>query len=141
MQTFQASATAILLGLALITGCGQGTGCWVKGQVTFDGKPVEEGEIVFRPVQGTPGPAAPAKITGGNYEISEAAGLKAGKFLILITATNKGTQYIPDKYNIASEMVVDLQGGANSKDLPLEAGEVTRPTVMKGEEGLVAPPQ
>jgi hypothetical protein len=139
MQTFQASAWAILLGLGLITGCSQGTICWLEGQVTFDGKPVEEGEIVLRPVGGTPGPAAPAKITGGKYEIPQTTGLKAGKFLILITAANKGTQYIPDRYNVASELTVDLQGGANNKDFSLERGEVTIHPVMKGEEGLGAP--
>ena len=141
MQAFQAWASAILLGLGLIAGCSQGTSCWVKGQVTFDGKPVEEGEIVLRPLGETPGPAAPAKITGGNYEIPEAAGLMAGKYLILITAANKGTQYIPDIYNVASDMTVELQGGANNKDFSLERGVVTTPPVMKGEEGLVPPSQ
>lgn len=141
MQSFPVSAFAILLGLGLLAGCGQGPSCWVKGQVTFDGQPVEDGEIVLRPVKETPGPAAPAKITGGNYEIGESAGLKAGTFLVLITATKNGVQYIPDKYNVASETTVDLQGGDNSKDFSLERGEVTRPPVMKGEEGLVAPPE
>ena len=139
MQAFKASMSLILLGLGLITGCSQGTSCWLKGQVTFEGKPVEDGNIVLRPVEKTPGPAVAAKITGGNYEIPKDKGLKAGKCLVLITAVNKGTQYIPDKYNIASAVTVDLQGGANSKDFALEPGAVTTAPVMTGEEGLVAP--
>ncbi|NLF70605.1 MAG: hypothetical protein GX575_16360 [Candidatus Anammoximicrobium sp.] len=139
MQAFQASACAIVIGL--ITGCGGGASCWVEGQVTFGGKPVQEGEIVLRPLGGTPGSGAPAKITGGKYEIAEAAGLQAGKYLVLITAANRGIQYIPDKYNIASSLEVELDVGANNQDFSLDRGEVTRAPVMRGEQGLVPPSQ
>jgi hypothetical protein len=141
MHKFQASASAILLGLGLVMGCSQGTSCWLKGQVTFQGKPVEDGNIVLRPAAGTPGASASAKLAGGKYEFAKAAGLKAGKYLILITATNRGYQYIPNKYNIASELTVDLQGGDNIKDFTLAAGAVTSAPVIKGEKALVTPPK
>jgi hypothetical protein len=133
--------SVMLFTLCMVAGCGKGTPCWVKGQVTFDGKPVEDGNIVLRPMEKTLGSGAPAKITGGKYEIPKNKGLMVGKYLVLITAEKNGSQYIPDKYNVGSKETVDLGAGANDKDFSLQRGPVTSTRAMKGEEKLVAPPK
>jgi len=57
---------AILSTLALLcSGCGQPV--VVSGQVTYDGKPVEEGSINFLPEDGQ-GPTCGGSITDGRYE-------------------------------------------------------------------------
>lgn len=126
----------ILLAMpCLMVGCGKkGTASSAKGQVTLAGQAVPDGDLVFRPMKDTPGQAVSTKITGGKYEFAQNKGLVAGKYLVLITATNRGFQYIPDKYNLGSGLTVDLSPGANDKDFKLEAGEVTRPPAMQGEK-------
>ncbi len=132
-----AGGLACLIGLCAILGCGKNTASSVKGQVTLAGKTVEDGNLVFSPMKGTAGPPVAAKITGGKYELPQDKGLVAGKYIVLITATDKkGVQYIPDKYNTGASLTVDLTVGANDKDLALEAGEVTAPPIMRGEEAM-----
>ena len=118
-----------------ILGCGKGSPSSIKGQVTLDGKAVQNGDLVLRPMKGTEGPPVATKITAGKYEIARDKGLMAGNYLVLITATEKNAQVIPDKYNVGSSLTVDIAPGANDKDFALEPGTVTAPPMIK-EEGL-----
>ena len=122
-----------------IVGCGGGAACSLSGQVTFDGQPIADGNIRLNPIEGTPGKGGKAKIVNGAYEIAEEEGMLAGKHQVLISAT-RGTgrmvraesldggpsqteevvQYIPPRYNRATELVLDLEPGENEKDFPLD---------------------
>ena len=63
-------------GLVLIlSGCGDGTKrVRISGQVTFEGKPVKYGNIVFEPdaSKGNNGPQGYAKIVDGAYDTADA---------------------------------------------------------------------
>jgi len=103
-----------------------------EGQVSFDGKPVERGVVVLMPAGGTKGPTAGAVLTGGRFRIDAAAGPVVGRYRVEIKGTrNTGRmvkariavgsngeieeieQYIPSRYNTASELEVDIKPGKN----------------------------
>ncbi len=139
--SLQIVALLFLLGLGPIVGCSKGTSSSLKGQVTLAGKAIPDGDLVLRPNKGTPGPPASTKIAGGKYEFAKEKGLVAGKYAVQILATEKGVQYIPDKYSVALTLSVDLAPGPNDKDFALEAGMVTVSPAMKGEQAPAPPPQ
>ena len=109
--------------LVLFCGCGGGPRQYtVTGEVSYEGQPVAEGEIVFADAEGS-GPTATASIENGKYEIKTIAGKKK----VRITATREtgkiiegamGAKYpervdlIPPKYNTATTLVrtVDPNG-------------------------------
>ncbi len=69
------SAIATLSCLLVLSGCGDGAErIRVSGQVTFDGKAVQYGNIIFEPDQsrGNHGPQGYAKIKHGHYDTSDA---------------------------------------------------------------------
>ena len=93
----------------------------VGGQVTLDGAPLPEGEILFRPGASTSGPTAAGLIEEGRYSIDEAHGPVSGSYAVVITASRKtgrkvqsemrGTattdqyeQYLPARYNDRTEL-------------------------------------
>jgi hypothetical protein len=80
-RPFFLPAVVPLLAAALLTGCG--SPCAVSGDVTYEGQPVEQGQITFYPADGK-GPPAGAPISRGRYEVS---GLVPGPKLVEITAT------------------------------------------------------
>ena len=140
---------AALLLLTALFGCGGGASgpprATVKGNVTFDGAPVEDGSIVFLPATGTKGPASGGTIRNGAYEIAKDAGPVPGKYRVEIrasrtTGTNviKGAggategpsaggevtsvkMYIPKQYNAESKLVADIVADANTQDFPLKS--------------------
>jgi hypothetical protein len=73
------------VGAILASGCGSELAP-VKGQVTFDGKPLNAGTVTFYPVtDGTPGYAS---VVDGNYaaRTGTKAGLKPGEYRVTVTA-------------------------------------------------------
>ena len=130
------------LGLILLfcVGCSEGETASVSGTVTFAGKEIADGALRFFPVGGTPGNGAGAEIKDGRFEITEeialAKGMMAGKYRITVSASRKtgrkrrspegdGTtmdevrSYIPEKYNLRSGLIVELEPGSNQHDLTL----------------------
>jgi hypothetical protein len=100
----------------------------VSGTVTFDGKPIESGRILFRKV-GEGDRAYGGEITNGNYSFTS----EAGKVKVEITAsrlipgkfdTSNGTKepvgemYIPKQYNSQTTLEADVQPSSNT--LPFE---------------------
>jgi len=123
---------AVCLG-ALFAGCGPSgpTTYKVSGEVTFDGKPVGEGQIVFRAAEGSASSWA-GEIKDGRYAFDATAGKKR----VEITATRQVQtaqdspsgqgaftfeSYIPPKYNSQSELTAEVTPeGPNEFNFPLE---------------------
>lgn len=119
----------VLAALFLTVGCGARDGLTsVTGQVTFDGKPVEEGRILFRK-KGEPGRAFSGPITNGSYSLR----CDPGEMLVEITAsrpipgkfdTSNGTpepvgeMYIPARYNSATTLTADVS--SSKRTFPFE---------------------
>lgn len=117
------STCVFLLPLGLV-GCGSGeTGpelFTVKGTVTFDGSPVDEGRIQFRQTVGDQ-KAYSADIKAGSYTIQT----EAGNAAVEITASRPtgefdtsnpddppqpiGEMYIPKQYNSQTTLTADVK--------------------------------
>jgi len=116
-----------------LTGCGpSGPNLHrVAGTVTFDGKPVEEGRIQFRAVDGDQR-AFSGMIESGEYELETVS----GKMSVEITASRivpgkfdesnpgekvpVGEMYIPARYNSQTELTAEVpEGGAKQVDFVL----------------------
>lgn len=120
-----------LLPLALILFCMGSEGCsrptggraevQVKGNVTFNGTPVESGRILFREIEGSQ-QGFSGEIKQGSYSLTAVP----GKMRVEITASRPipgkfdysngepapvGEMYIPKKYNAESELTADVQAG------------------------------
>lgn len=121
-----------------VDGCGerQPTRSVVQGKVSYQGKPVEFGDIVFQPMAKHAGKwFAQGKIVGGQYALDAEHGPLAGQNLVQIRGyrmtgrkrldiagkslseapkmINELVPYIPEKFNEASELNVEIKPGAN----------------------------
>jgi hypothetical protein len=120
---------SVFVGLVLsVTGCGPGE-VVVSGNVTLDGKPLEEGNIAFRPFPATAtSEATGSPIQGGKYQLK----VRPGRYRIEITAARAapgpkdplGTtpppkSIIPEKYNARSELTEEVQAGTNEFNFTL----------------------
>lgn len=123
--------TYLLLASALIwlAGCGdKGPKRYhVTGSVTFEGKPIEAGEIRFSPFTGQGRPDS-GKILDGKYELKVTAGKKKIKIFAASTdpelvgpppsdmppgGFNPPRDFIPSKYNVDSELSVEVEPASN----------------------------
>lgn len=127
---------AVMPLLCLSAGCGSSEST-VTGKVTFDGKPVDNGAIRFRPISKDGGAGAVAKVDGGEYRVD---GLRVGDYRVQITAERKTgqkirqpdsesgevatedevVQYLPLKYNAKTTLNAVLKHGDNVQDFALE---------------------
>ncbi|MGE3806809.1 MAG: hypothetical protein AB7K24_19245 [Gemmataceae bacterium] len=83
----------------LLAGCGSNSSSTMRvwGEVTLDGQPVEEGEIVFVPAAGAAGPSTGGPIQAGRYDIAAAQGPRAGgKYQVQIQAFGPPRSYSPN---------------------------------------------
>ncbi|MBU4273365.1 MAG: hypothetical protein KKA28_16015 [Planctomycetes bacterium] len=131
--------------LALAGGCGGDSGpprAVVSGTITYQGKPVETGEIRFIPTKGSKGPMSFAPIIDGKYRVAVRGGAVVGAARVEIfgyrpdpnykvpPVDQEGpgiggprrveppkTQFLPAKYNSQSELETTIEGGS---------GEITR---------------
>lgn len=117
------------LALALTAaGCGGGGPVTVTGQVTFDGKPVEDGRITFRQVAGDKKVFSGA-ISNGSYSLQ----CEPSKVAVEVTASRLipgkfdrsngtpepvGEMYIPAKYNSATTLTADVS--PSNRTIPFE---------------------
>jgi hypothetical protein len=112
--------------LAAFTGCGGGK-TTVSGSVSFDGKPVEDGSLMFTPKDGKQPPTA-AAVKGGQYSVELAPGSYKVAAYWPKTAPGKGGSnpyeesgdLIPEKYNRKSDLTLDVSGGSVKKDWDLK---------------------
>ena len=111
-------------------GCGPNSNTVrVSGEVSFKGEPVQQGEITFRPLQGTKGPATGGAIENGQYDIPADKGPQAGgayRVEILglkdsgrVIETGMGDPvpafdyYIPPQFNTKSKLEVSIPTGGS----------------------------
>jgi hypothetical protein len=116
-------------------GCGSSNRGAVKGKVTVNGEPLQEGQLAFVPLDPSLGPSAGAGIINGEYKIDAAKGPLAGQYKVQINAFRKTGQktwdgmgdeqapaskknfveeveaFIPPKYNTASELRATIKAG------------------------------
>jgi hypothetical protein len=82
-----------LSGLAclLLIGCGpKGMPTKVMhGNVTCGGEKVPTGQVIFMPIEGTPGPNSAAMIVDGQYRIDSRGGVPLGKHRVCVDARRK----------------------------------------------------
>lgn len=131
-------AALTLLVASFILGCSGGQAI-VEGQVTFDGQPVEQGTIVFEPVDGT-GAVAGGTIQNGKYRLGAEEQLTPGNKLVRIKAmratgqkikagppapddamVDEVQQYIPPHYNEQSTLTAEVAAGKSTKDFELRS--------------------
>lgn len=133
--------------LSAVSGCGDRNVSRVSGNVSFDGRPVPLGMVVFEP---TAGGSHPGSITlkDGKYEADPEMGLVPGEYLVRITApdlsksnpnANAGPNdpapviipLLPPAWNVQSQLTVELQPGDNT--VHFRGSRTEPPTVEKGE--------
>jgi hypothetical protein len=127
----------VALGALGATGCGGGPDrLGVAGQVTLDGQPLADGEIVFRPTAATQGPSVAGSIENGAYDIPDERGPVAGSYAVTITAerktgrkikadilgnatTDQYEQYLPARYNDKTELSAEIAESRDDLDFEL----------------------
>ncbi|MFN3152222.1 hypothetical protein [Bremerella sp.] len=114
-------AQLVVLGLMVpLLGCGGPTEIIVKGTVTFEGVPVETGEILFLPANGE-GPVGAGPISNGEFSFVSPPGEKK----VEITANKVSDKpapdglpnyvpYIPKKYNTATTLTATVENKAEN---------------------------
>jgi hypothetical protein len=98
----------LFVAMAIISsgGCGDGSkrGA-VEGGVKLDGKPVENGSILFTPIQETRGAVAGGEIHNGRYRLSAKTGPAVGWNRVEIHAMLKTGKMVPKAFGAPGEMV------------------------------------
>ena len=126
---------ALVVGCAGVGGCLSSDRVMSTGTVTFDGRPVETGSIVFRPLDARNAPEG-AVIAAGRFTIEG----RPGKHLVEIRGTRPvrpekvprtmprfeglpvHEDFIPPAYNAASALKVEVaSGGRNVFDFDLKS--------------------
>lgn len=100
--TRAACALAAMLALLVAAGgCGSGVRrVHVSGDVSLDGKPIEEGNITFTPVTGTAGPATGGEIRNGKYDVAAAVSpLAGGTYRVQIESLVYRGRSVPNPFN------------------------------------------
>jgi hypothetical protein len=99
----------------------------VQGEVTYGGEPIANGDILFYPVEGTPGAVSGASISAGRYLADGKGGVPIGKHRVEVRGYRKKAaersssnrfeepgvqreQYLPEKFNTKSTLVVSFDG-------------------------------
>jgi len=128
------------LALSLIAGCGSKAPIplgQVSGTVTYNGKPLDHGNVVFMPEKGHGVPATATIGNDGSYQMSISGGHQGaplGKFLIAVKCCEKPNEkqvrdmnfrpksLIPEKYaNVSkSGLHFEVKPGSNQFPIALE---------------------
>lgn len=122
---------------ATLTGCGgvddAPVTVKISGEVTYNGKPMPKGAIIFRSTDGV-GKSISAEITDGKYEVECTLGNKRVEITAMREekgAVNKTLasgesgpaleQYVPQEYNDKSTLTADVKDASDQKfDFPLK---------------------
>jgi hypothetical protein len=123
--------TGLLLVIVTLTavclaGCGPGgKRRAVSGTVTFQGKPIDKGQISFLSTGDNPGPVAGALIRDGQFSIPAEMGLEPGVYRVSISyvkgagertpeqiaagASTPGKELIPEEFNTKSQHTAEVK--------------------------------
>ena len=111
----------------------------VAGEVKLDGKPIEQGSILFSPIEGTQGVATGGKIENGRFRLSDTNGPTIGWNRVEIRVSRKTGRMIPKglggtgkmveeqieavspSYNSASTLRVEVKPGENTTNFDVSA--------------------
>ena len=124
---------------ATFAGCGSSDNRLVTviGNVTFDGQPIAQGNILFIPEEQLSGPQVGASIDDGHYKISHKGGVGAGTYQVRIVAYRNSDgsagsidlgsaeqdfeQFIPEQYNDHTTLTcrIDPSAGIVEKNFSL----------------------
>ena len=125
------SSLLIVAFIAMVSGCdGQSVNerVLVSGEITYDGKHVEIGQIRFIPIGSTVGPITISSIKNGQYDTQNSSGVPVGSHRVEITGFDSQeyanaprgpgnlpiTQLLPEKYNRQSVLEVILKSGESN---------------------------
>ena len=105
----------------------------VRGTVSYEGQPVESGQIRFHPIKDTRTPMWGAYIRDGQYEAYGKGGVPVGTHRVEILAYRAKSdaaraadpppsdpllmgvptdQYLPEKYNTKTELIITIEPGS-----------------------------
>jgi hypothetical protein len=135
MHRFYVLSASMLMLMALVTGCARRASlAQVSGTVTYEGKPIKEGTITFKPDSG---PHASGHIDNGKivgvttYESDDGAPI--GKHKVAITVPESADPdnpdidlpRIPQKYSDPSKsgLTAEISAGGPPLTLDLKSGE------------------
>lgn len=113
--------SALALVIAVFVGCSKGPAMGdIYGTVTLDGKPLETGTINFFPVNGDTQTTG-GVIKNGKFEVRVPVSKQIVKIASTIVTSPPGTpdelltfkKLVPDKYNLKSELRLDVKAGRN----------------------------
>lgn len=128
--------------LILFLGCGD-SGISIRGKITVNGEPLESAELKFLPLDAVDNEHVGAVVANGEFEVEDNERIKEGEYQVQVCAFRKSgkkvwdgmgdgsnktmvddfSQFIPNRYNDASELKVSLKKGENefSTDLKVSA--------------------
>jgi hypothetical protein len=124
------SVVAVVLA-CLLPGCGgpaepEFQRAAVRGTVTLDGEPVENGTVTFYPIEGTVGPSAAQAIQQGKYELAEEDGAVVGTNRVEVRATRKTGKKIEEgPPSPPGTMVDEIVSARITEEQEVKAGENT----------------
>jgi len=142
MKQFPASVSGapfLALLAATAIGCADRSGLDkvpISGEVTLDGQPIPNGEILFYPAEGTKGSVSGGAIKDGKYVADGRGGVPLGKHHVEIRAYRASTkvlkgevaleggpaeQYLPKKYNVESELQADVDDSTTEINFQLQS--------------------
>jgi hypothetical protein len=120
----------------MVTGCGKPgmERVHVSGKASYDGKPIEIGQIRFVPISPASGPITIDRIENGAYETATTGGVTVGTHRVelrmydsheyetapRVAGSASVKQLLPDKYNRNSELTLDVPSGSGSIDRDFE---------------------
>jgi hypothetical protein len=108
----------VLLGLGiLLDGCGKGgvVRLPVHGTVALSNGENLSGSITFRPVEGSPGPAAIATLTDGRYQFDRGDGPTAGPHRVIVMRTVSKRTLLESRGSKTSPASKAAAAGAEAK--------------------------
>lgn len=113
---------ALLQCVAVVAGCGGDGKVPVSGTVTWNGKPLADGNIIFTPMDPTIGPDA-SRVTNGRFEFRSSPGKKRVEVFAdravgavdPVMHTQRREQYIPTRYNEDTELTVRVNSDGENR--------------------------
>jgi len=134
---FVIQSLGLMLVSATLLGCGSDSKfekVIVRGRVALEGQPIQNGEIRFYPIGGTPGSVSGGPIRDGQYIAKGRGGVSVGKSRVEIrgyrapSGLTQGktplgaeeglpaVQYLPPKYNTRSELTTTIESDSSDAE-------------------------